>query len=1037
MWISDVSIRRPVFAVMLVGAFVVLGWISLGRIGVDLFPRVEFPYVSITTLLEGAAPETIETEVTDAIEEQVNTISGIESLNSISSEGHSAVNIEFGLDENVDVKAQDVRDKVALAISDIPRDAEQPIVQKVDPDAQPIMSVMISGDMPVREITRYADRVVKERLQRVPGVGSIRLVGGRDREVRIWLDAVRLRAYGVTAQDVIDAVRREHAEIPGGRLDTAGLRSEFSVKTKGEVKDVAEFGQIVVAYRETGPTRVQDVARVEDGMEDLRSYAELDGQPGVSLEIRRQSGRNTVEVAQQIRAELAEIRQTAPEGMKLIAARDTSMFIEESVNDVFGDITLGVILVVLITLAFLLSVRATAIVAIAMPTALVATFFAFYVMGFTLNLMTLMALSVAVGLLVDDAIVILESIHRQLEEGHPPMKAASLGVGKVGLAVLSGTLSIAAVFVPIAFMDGIVGRFFFQYGLAIVFSVIVSLTCSLTLTPMLCARFLERSDESKLGRVGRFFDDAYTQLEIAYGRLLDVALERRWIVVLLAAGAMVLGVFVAGFIPSAFDTRADRSEFLGQIELAYGAGVEQTREVASRAAAAMAKVDHVKSVFFTVGGDSRERVNQASFYIALTPKADRDVGFIPVMDDTRMAMQRAAPEATHISLSDVPWISGGGFTNFELEYAISGPDLRVLRERTDMIAVRMREAGIFRDVKTSFEEGKPEVQVIIDRMRAADLSVPVRSLADTVRALVGGVDVATFEEYGQRYDVRVRLEENQRHELHQLELIQVRASDQELIDLANLAAFNVAAGPAQIDRANRSRKISIFANTGPGVAMGDATAEFERIIAEAGIPQGYAVSAEGRAKRMKETGQAIGFAFMLALVALYMILASQFNSFTQPMIIMLTAPLSFVGAFIAMFFAGETMTMFTQIGLLALMGLVMKNGILLVDYANQAHESGRTAREAIREAGPVRLRPVLMTALSTICGMIPVAMSVSQGAEFRNGMGFLVIGGLASSTALTLVVVPVAYTLMADARSGVSRAVSFVRNNVPVLKPKQ
>lgn len=1027
MWISEVSIRRPVFAVMLIAALVTLGWISLGRIGVDLFPRVEFPYVSVTTLLEGAAPETIETEVTDPIEEQVNTISGIESLRSISSEGHSAVNIEFGLDENVDVKAQDVRDKVSLALADLPADAEQPVVQKVDPDAQPIMSVMISGDMPVREITRYADRVVKERLQRVPGVGSIRLVGGRDREVRIWLDAVRLRAYGVTAQDVIDAIRREHAEIPGGRLDTEGLRAEFSVKTKGEVLAVPEFGDIVVAFRETGPTRVRDVARVEDGMEDLRSYAELDGQPGVSLEVRRQSGRNTVEVAQAIRAELDRIRATAPEGIRMLAARDTSRFIEESVDDVFGDITLGVILVVLVTLAFLLSVRATAIVAIAMPTALISTFFAFYVMGFTLNLMTLMALSVAVGLLVDDAIVILESIHRQLEEGHPPMQAASLGVKRVGLAVLSGSLSIAAVFVPIAFMDGVVGRFFFQYGLAIVFAVGVSLLASLTLTPMLCSRFLKRNDEGGLGRIGRFFDDAYTRLEGFYQTLLRLALARRWLVMLIAGAAMYLGMVVAGLIPSAFDTRADRSEFLAEIELPFGSGVEQTREVASRAAAALREVEHVQSVFFTVGGDARERVNEAAYYIALTPKAERDVGFIPIMDAARAAMRRAAPEATHIALTDVPWISGGGFTNFELEYSVTGPDLDVLRQKTDLIAARMQETAMFRDVKTSFEEGKPEVQVLVDRTRAADLSVPVRALADTVRALVGGVDVATFEEFGQRYDVRVRLEEDQRHELHQLELIQVRAADSELIDLANLAAFDIAAGPAQIDRENRTRKISIFANTGPGVAMGDATAAFERIIAEAGISDGYEVTAQGRAKRMKETGAAIAFAFLLALAALYMILASQFNSFTQPMIIMLTAPLSFVGAFIAIWLAGETMTMFAQIGMLALMGLVMKNGILLIDYANQMHEAGKSAREAMLEAGPVRLRPVLMTALSTICGMIPVAMSVSQGAEFRNGMGFLVIGGLTSSTALTLLVVPVAYTLMADARALAERGVTRLR----------
>lgn len=1035
MWISEVSIRRPVFAVMIILALVVLGWISLGRIGVDLFPRVEFPYVTVTTTLEGASPETVETEVTDPIEEQVNTISGIEELRSISSEGHSSVNIEFGLDEDVDVKAQDVRDKVALAGPELPDDADQPVVQKVDPDASPIMSVMISGDMPVREITRYADREVKERLQRVPGVGSIRLVGGRDREVRVWLDANRLRAFSVTAQDVIDALRREHAEIPGGRLDTEGLRSEFAVKTKGEVQSVEEFGDIVIAFREDGPTKLRDVARIEDGMEDLRSYAELDGKPGVSLEIRRQSGRNTVEVAQAIRAELDEIRKTAPEGVRLLAARDTSKFIEESVNDVFGDITTGVILVVLVTLAFLLSIRATAIVAIAMPTALIATFFAFYVMGFTLNLMTLLALSVAVGILVDDAIVILESIHRQLEEGYPPMEAASRGVKRVGVAVLSGSLSISAVFVPIAFMDGIVGRFFFQYGLAIVFAVSVSLLTSLTLTPMLCSRFLKRTDGENMGRIARYFEAGYTRLEQVYGRLLHRALAHRWAVMLLAVITVIVGGWVAGMIPSAFSTRADRSEFLATIEMPFGTGVEQAREVATRAARAVNNVEHVTSVFFTIGGDSRERVNEASYYIALTPKAERDVGFIPIMDEAREAMKRAAPEATHISIFDVPWVSGGSIGAYELEYSLTGPDLATLRAKADAIVQRLQATPGMRDVKSSFEEGKPEVQVIVDRTRAADLSVPVVALANTVRTLVGGMDVVTFEEFGQRYDVRVRLEEDQRRELHQFQVIQVRNADGELVDLGNLADFVIDSGPAQIDRENRTRKIAVLANTAPGFTVGQGAEAMERVIAEVGMPPNYGVTAQGSAKRMKETSAAIGFAFMLALVALYMILASQFNSFSQPMIVMLTAPLSFVGAFIAIWLAGEPMSMFMQIGLLALMGLVMKNGILLIDYANQMREAGLDAREAMYEAGPVRLRPVLMTALSTICGMIPVALSASQGSEFRNGMGFLVIGGLASSTALTLLVVPAAYTLLADAQGLVNRGIRRVRGVVPGIAP--
>ncbi len=1030
MWISDISIKRPVFAVMLIGALVALGWLSLGRLGVDLFPKVEFPVVSVETRLEGASPQTVESELSDAIEEQVNTISGIETLSSTSSEGRSSVVIQFELDEDADAKAQDARDKVSLAQGDLPNDAEQSIVQKIDPDSQPIMSIMIAGDMPIRDLTRFADKTVKEHLQRISGVGSIRVVGGRDREVRIWLDAVKLRSYAVTADDVISALRREHAEIPGGRLDTAGLQSEFSVKTMGEVTSVPEFGDIVINFRDNGlPTRIRDVARVEDGMEDRRSYAELDGKPGISLEVRRQSGRNTVEVAQAIRTELDGIRALAPPGVRIVTARDTSLFIEAAANDVFDDIILGVVLVIIVTLAFLLSFRATLIVAMAMPTALISSFFAFYVMDFTINMMTLMALSISVGLLVDDAIVVLESIYRKLDEGHPPMEAASLGVKQVGLAVFAGTASVVAVFVPIAFMEGMVGRFFFQYGMAITFSVLVSLLTSITLTPMLCSRLLSEAADNRenMGRIARFFDDGYLKLEQAYRSALGLALSYRWIVMLGAVGTVVLGVMVARTLPIAFDSTSDRSEFLANVDLPFGTGIDQMRVIASRVAKRLSALDHVNTVFYTIGAGAQERVNEAEFYIGVTAKADRDVGIVALMVAVRQEMKLSAPEAQKVSVSEVPWISGGGSTNFGINYSISGADLGVLQQRTDAILSRMRASGNFADIQSSFEAGKPEVQVAIDRRRAADLGVSMRTLAESVRALVGGTDVTTYEEFGSRYDVRVRLEENQRNDVTKLEMIQIRAADGRLIDIANLAQFDIDAGPAQITRQNRSRSIMIMANTPEGVSLGPATDELERIIAEVGLPAGYIWSAEGEAKRMKENQQAIGFAFMVALAALYMILASQFNSFVQPVIIMLTAPLSFVGAFIALKISGLELTMFAQIGLLALMGLVMKNGILLVDYANQLKEETGSSREAMLRAGPVRLRPVLMTAFSTICGMIPVAFSDSQGAEFRNAMGFLVIGGLASSTFLTLLVVPAAYTLMDDAGALLRRGIDRVR----------
>ncbi len=1021
---------------MVIGALVALGWVSLQRIGVDLFPRVEFPYVNVQTVLEGASPDAVETDITDTIEAQVNTISGIKSLSSQSYEGVSQIIIEFGLSENGDVKAQDVRDKVNLAIRDLPQDAEQPIIQKIDPDAEPILSVMLSGDMPTRDLTEFADKTIKERLQRVAGVGQVTILGGRKRQVRIWLDADKMRALNVTADDVISALRRENADIPGGNLELSGERAEFSVKTKGEVRNVDDFKNIAISFRQLAlPTLLGDVARVEDGAEDERTFATLNGKPGVSLEVRRQSGQNTVEVAKAVKAEIEALRGLVPAGVNLVIARDISLFIEDSVNDVGFDIVLGVFLVIMITMAFLLDFRATIIVAIAMPTSLIATFLAFYIAGFTLNNLTLMAFSVAVGLLVDDAIVVLESVHRKLEEGLSPAEAASQGTSQVGVAVMAGTWAVVAVFVPIAFMDGVVGRFFYQYGLAIVFSVLVSLLVSLTLTPALCSKFLSKLHlgpfAQRIERFHHWMETSYQRslhwcLESTFlgtvrfwGRQLDVRLDHR--VVVLATGLLtiVFGVMLARGIPFDFQAKTDRSEFLATVDLPYGTGITEAKEVAARVSAALQQAPHMKTVFATIGGGTQGRINKISLYVGLTPKKERSFADnqFAIMQNARVLLAKTVPEAKHIEAVEVPWIGGNSSFNTAITYSLQGRSLEVLREKADAIVSEMRtDKATFADVRSSYEAGKPEVQIHVDRGRAADLGVAIRPLATTVRALVGGVDAGTYEELGNRYDVRVRLEEAQRNDPTKLDQIQVRSTNGNLVDLASLAAFKVEEGPAQVDRRNRARTITILANNPPGVALGTATDKMQKIIAEIGLPQGYSGTFIGQAERMKESADAIGFAFILALVALYMILASQFNSFSQPAIIMLTAPLSFVGAFAALSFTGMTMTMFAQIGMIALMGLVMKNGILLVDYANVARETrGLAARAAMEEAGPRRMRPVLMTQLATVFGMIPVAISTSQGAEFRNGMGVLMIGGILSSTLLTLFIVPVAYTLMADA----------------------
>jgi len=1019
-WSADVSIRRPVLAVMVVGGLIALGAVSLPRLGVDLFPRVEFPFVAVTTVLEGATPETIETEVTDVLEEHLNTISGIHVMRSVSSEGVSQVFLQFELAEDVETKAQDVRDKVALARRDLPLDAEPPLIEKVDPDADPILSVMVAGEVPLREVTAYADDVVKERIERVPGVGAATRVGGSEREVRIWVDAERLRSYGLAVDDLIRGVRSEHADVPGGRLEAEGRSSELAVKTLGEVESVAEFGEIAVAYRDGAPTRVRDVARVEDGIEDERTWAELDGVPGVALEVRRQSGRNSVEVARAVKATVEALRAEAPAGLRLVVARDVTRFVESSARDVAIDIAIGSLLAALLTFGFLRSARSTLIVSFAIPASVIATFFGFYLMGFTLNILTLMALSVAIGILIDDAIVVLESAQREVDAGLPAPEAASVGTGRVGIAVVAGTVSVLAVFLPIAFLSGLIGRFFFEYGLAISFSVMASLVVAVTLTPMLCARLLRR--EPARGPVVGALERLYDRLERAYVGTLEASLRRRGLVVAVALASIGVAALFARAIPLEFGGAVDRSEFEAYAELPQGAGIEQTKRVGRRLVEVLRATPHVASVFLTIGGGAVQAVNQARLYVALEPKARRDTSQFAIMRQAREAMLAAAPEARTLGASDVPWFSGGGLTGYNLEHALQGPDLGVLARAAEAVVSGMRQSPLFADARSSWEPGKPELQIAVDRRRAADLGVPVRALASTVRALVGGVDVASYEEAGERYDVRVRLEEAQRDDVAELGRIQVPSAGGGLVDLANLASFRVETGPARIERRNRTRMVALAANTSEGVALGDAADAVDALVARAGLPPGYVSVHQGQAERMQDSARAIRFAFVFALVALYMILASQFNSYLQPAVIMLSAPLSFVGAFVALGATGLPMSIFAQIGFVALMGIVMKNGILLVEYANVRLEAGDAPAEAMRAAGRVRLRPVLMTALATVMGMVPVVLSRGDGAEWRSPMALLLIGGILSSTFLTLLVVPVFYVLAETLRGAPARA---------------
>jgi len=1012
-------------AVMMIAGLMVLGLVSIGRIPIDLFPNVEVPIVTVETTLEGASPGTMETEVTDKLEEELVSISGIESLRSISSDGYSQIIVEFELEESVDAKTQEVRDKTNRALSSMPEEVKTPAVSKVDPAAEPIISVVISGPQSIGELTDYAKDTIKERLQRISGVGSVQLLGGREREIRIWLQAPKLRGFGVTVDDITAAIRRDHADIPGGRMEYRGGRSEYIIKTKGEVEKFAEFGDIIIARTGTSSVRLKEVARIEDGLEDERSYAELNGQTGISLEVRKQSGTNTVKVAHAIKAELDRLRTEAPIGVEIVAVRDTSKFVESSVRDVSFDILMGIVLVVIVTLCFLLSVRATLIVATAIPTAIISTFFAFYLLDLSINMMSLIAISLSVGLLVDDAIVVLESIHREVESGSDPMVAASVGTRKVATAVVASTLSVMAVFLPIAFVTGLVGAFFYQYGITITVAVGLSLFVSITLTPMLSSRLLKKST----GHTGVFalLDRAYTQLEDMYVRLIGFALRTRWLVLFIAALSVFVGVYFAGKVPLAFTSKTDRSEFLATVELPLGTGIAEAKIIASKVSENIRELEHVNLTFVVIGSGAQAKANELAFYIRLTPKQNRDIHQQVLIDRARDALAIAVPEARHINMSEVPWLSGGGFFGADVDLGLRGPDLEQLRSYTESIMMEMHASGMFRDIKSSYEPGKPEVQVLINRNRASDLGISVRTIASSVGATMGGIDIASFEELGERYDVRLRFEESYRDHIGKFDLIQLRAANGSLVDFQNVATVEITNGPAQIDHYNRARKISVMGNAPTGYAVGELLKKMDEIVENLDLPTDYEASYLGASEQVAKTASAILFAFGFALISLYMILASQFNSYLQPVTIMLTAPLSFVGAFTLLAITGYELSLTAQVGIVALMGLVMKNGILLVDYANQAVERGLAPREAMLEAGRLRLRPVLMTAFSTISGMIPIALATSDGAEFRTSMGVIVIGGLLSSTLMTLFVVPTAYTLFADAKQLPGRVIGRIK----------
>jgi len=1017
MLISNVAIRRPVFTAMLMTSLVIFGWVFYRDLGVDLFPRVEFPVITVLTRLPGADPETMELMVSDPIEEAVNTIDGIKHLRSTSTDSFSQVAIEFELEKKTDVAFQEVQAKIGAIRANLPVDIDEPVVEKFDVDAQPILSVVVSADMPYKQLSRLADKTIKERLQRVRHVGSVRPVGLRRRKIWVWLDPTRMLQHGLTARDVAAALRREHVEVPGGRVETGA--QELVAKVKAEFHTAEDFDRMVVASRNDTPIRVRDIGQAEDGLEEERSYAQLDEQPSIALLVRRQSGTNTVAVAAAVKAEVARLQEElGPRGVRLVIAQDQSVYIERSVDEVKFHLLFGGGLAIAVVLLFLLNFRSTFISALVLPTSVISTFILMGAMGFTLNMMTLLGLSLAIGLLIDDAIVVQENISRHVQEGMPAPEAAAFATSEIGLAVLATTLSVVAVFLPVALMKGMVGRFFFPFAMTVSFAVLISMFVSFTLDPTLSARLLRKRE--KLGVVFATLERGFELLQDFYRGMLRVCLRHRCIVLLVSAGLMAASMVFAQRLHSEFVPIEDQSEFNVKVRAPLGAPLLQTRAVLGKILERVRKVPELEYAFFTIGGDELRRVNEGVMYVKLLEKDRRTRGQAEIMDAVRKNLQDI--REARLSVEIVPRATGGGMRFALIQYELRGPDFEVLNGIAAQLMSRMRKAGGYVDLDTTFETGKPEAQVLVNRERAAELGVSPLEIGETVHMAVGGLDVAKFKAEGDRYDVAVRCYESFRDRTERLEDLVVPDRNGQLVQLSNVAHVVTAGSPVEINRYNRQRQITLLANLDNTKVLGPATEEVERFIQEIGLPLGYSTGWAGFADIMKESFGYLFFTMVLSIAVIYMVLASQFESLIHPFTIMLSLPLAIVGALGALAVFNLTVSIFSMMAFIFLLGLVTKNAILLIDYTNTLRRRDGLEREAaLLQAGPVRLRPILMTSLTMIFGMLPVALGLGAGAETRRPMAVAIIGGLVSSTLLTLLVVPCVYSLLDQATAWAKR----------------